>query len=96
MLTEGPVWRLSKQSMGERLVIGENSKISTFKYEPKITERRIGSHELTVKGRVFLLGFGELLGVENQQSPDPSRSCCRTVPRWVSDASTVREMGASG
>ena len=52
--------------MGEGLAIDENSKISTFKHEPKMTERRVGSQELIVKGKVFLLGVRELLGVESQ------------------------------
>ena len=58
-----------KQSMGERLVISETSTISTFKHEPEMTERRVGSQELMAKVGVFLLGVGELLGVESQQSP---------------------------
>ena len=75
--------------MGERLVIGENSKISTFKHELEMTERRVGSQELMVEGGVFLLGIGELLGVEKQKSPG-------TVQEMLQNLSQVGVEGIHG
>ena len=50
-------------------MVHENCKISTFKHESEVTERRGGSQELSVEGRVLFLSIRELLGVERQRSP---------------------------
>ena len=55
--------------MGEMLLVSKNSKVSTFKHEPKMAERRVGSQELKVEGRLFPLSIGQLLEVESQRSP---------------------------
>ena len=77
------------------LLIGGNNKISTFKHEQEMMERREGSQKLMVEEGVFLLGVGELLEYKANGAQEPSRSCCRTAPRFLSDASIHGERDGS-
>ena len=61
LLMGRPRRRHSKQSMGERLVVGKNGKVSTFKHKPEMVERRVGCPELRSKGEYFFLVSGSFL-----------------------------------
>ena len=69
LLTGGLGRRNPKQSMCKRFVICENSKLSTFKHESEVAERRVSREQFTVKGKVFLLCIRERLGIECQTEP---------------------------
>ena len=63
-------------------MICKNSKLSTFKHESEVAERRESSKQFTVKGGVFLLRIRELLGIECYQSP-------RTVQELLKNCTQV-------
>ena len=55
-LSGGPQSRGAEKDVGERLMIGEKGKLTSFEEETKMANGGISCKEFMIKGRV--LGFG--------------------------------------
>ena len=61
--------------MRERFVVREQGKITTFQEETEVTQGRVGSQELSVKGGLTGFGREQLLGEEASRAQEPQTSC---------------------